>query len=80
MALTDFNAPQALGSTFSLPRLSEGMMRRIAGSVLVLAAYLIWVMPMGLDAPILMPFKLALSCLMLSGGLGMSLRLRGEDG
>ncbi len=79
MALTDFNASLTLGSGFSLPRLPEGLLRRIGGSALALVAYLMWIMPMGLDAPILMPFKLGLSCLMLSAALGMSLRLRGED-
>ncbi|BBU55987.1 hypothetical protein KU6B_22520 [Mameliella alba] len=80
MALTDFNASHALGSTFSLPRLPEGLLRRIGGCVLALVAYLMWIAPMGLGAPILVPFKLGLSCLMLSAALGMSLRLRGEDG
>lgn len=79
MALTDFNAALLLGTRFSMPRLPEGLLHRIGAAVMALVAYLMWVMPMGLDAPVLMPFKLGLSCLMLNSALGMSLRLHGED-
>ncbi|MBY6160981.1 hypothetical protein KUV73_08855 [Mameliella alba] len=73
MALTDFSTPMDLGSAFAAPRISAAAILRIAGCALALFAYMIWIVPMGIDAPILVPFKLLASCVMLNKALELCL-------